>query len=289
MRLALVCLWVCSCGGEPSPQLPPEPTPRDAAVIAVVDAAPIRLVGVLTAAESVDIAPRAAGVIVKVHVAAGDAVTEGQVIAEMDPIPLQEDLRAAEAALGAAAAAHRQANVDVEDARRKIATETTAVAQGISPKVALDDAKFALRHAEAAAQKAASTQAAEASRAQTSRDHLADAQLRAPFAGTVAMRYRDAGNRIEAGSAIVRVVGHGGMRLRFAISPQLARLATVGSRVTATIDTIAKPITATIKQVTPSIDAASGMIMVEAQLPDDAAIGELRPGLAAWVHPATAP
>ncbi len=280
----LAMLAACS-GDATAPVLPPPELviPRDAAT--VPDTAPIRLIGVLTAAESVDIAPRVAGVISKVTVAAGDKVVAGQVVVEMDPMQLQEELRAAEAALGAATAAVRQANVDVEDAHRKIKTETFAVEHGVSPQMTLDDANFGLKRAEAAAQKAASTRAAEASRAQTARDHVTDTQLRAPFAGTVALRFHDAGNRVDSGGAVVRIVGNGGMRLRFAVPPRLARVATVGAVVSATIETIAAPISATIKQVTPSVDAASGMIMVEAQLPADAAIGELRPGLAAWVQP----
>jgi len=272
--------------------LPGSASSRDAGVASpsssLTDAGPIRLVGVVTAAESVDIAPRAAGVIAKVYVAAGDVVTAHQVIAEMDPATLQEELRAAEAALGAAIAAHRQASVDVEDAKRKIASETTAVAQGVAPANELDDAKFALKRAEASLERAISNQTAEASRAQTARDHVTETSLRAPFAGTVETRMRDAGNRVEAGAAIVRIVGNGGMRLRFAVPPALAHIAVVGAQVSATIDTIAKPVVATIKQVTPSLDAASGMIIVEALFPTDAAVGDLRSGLAAWVQPSAA-
>jgi RND family efflux transporter MFP subunit len=285
-----VAVGVAACGDHGDAPIAPVPLPAPAVHAArdagVTDAAPARFVGVVAAAESVDIAPRTTGVILKVSVAAGDAVTAGQVVAEMDPIQLQEELRTAEAALGAAVAAHQQAAVDVEDARRKLAVETAAVAKGLSPGMALDDAKFALKRAEAAIERAASTQAAEASRAQTARDHVTDTELRAPFAGTVAARLRDAGNRVEAGTPIVRIVGSGGMRLRFAVPPALDRLAVVGGRVTATVDTAPAPIAATIKQVTPSVDAASGMIIVEATLPSDASTSALRPGLAAWVQPA---
>lgn len=281
MKWLFVLLLACGDRSE-SPIAVSPLRARDAGV-AQPDA-PVRFVAVVTSAESVDVTPRIAGVLSKVNVAAGDVVTKDQVIAEMDPATLQEELRAAEAGVGAANAARRQAAVDVEDAERTLKSETTAVAQGVSPTNALDDAKFKLKRAEAALEKATSALAAEASRAHTATDHVTETALRAPFAGTVAQRMRDAGNRIEAGMPIVRIVSTGGMRLRFAVPPQLAKLAVVGARVNVTIETIDGALTATVKQVTPSLDAASGMIIVEAQFPIDAA-GELRPGLAASVTP----
>ena len=175
MKWFLWLLLGCGQRTEAVPVTVDPPKPRDAGV-ARPDA-PLRLVGVVTAAESVDITPRIAGVISKVNVAAGDVVEKDQVIAEMDPATLQEELRAAQAAVGAASAARRQAKVDVEDANRTIKSETTAVAQGVSPTNALDDAKFKLKRAEAALEKASSTLAAEASRAQTAKDHVTETAI----------------------------------------------------------------------------------------------------------------
>lgn len=281
-RLLLV---LAACGVDKG-AAPPSPTPAAVVKVAVADApaAPVEFVGVLAAAQSVDVAPRAAGVVLKIDVVTGDSVTMGQVVAEMDPVGLQEELRAAEAALGAASAAHRQAIVDVEDAKRKALLETQAVADGISAKSVLEEAQFAVKRGEAAEQKAAATQAAEASRTQTARDHVDDTQLRAPFGGTIAQRFRDAGSRIEAGAAIVRIVGNGDMRLRFAVPPDRAHALAVGAKVVAAIDTEASPVAATIKQISPTIDAASGMVIVEAELAD-AGAGALRPGLGARVKP----
>ncbi|MEO8699978.1 MAG: HlyD family efflux transporter periplasmic adaptor subunit, partial [Kofleriaceae bacterium] len=215
MRLAVVAL-IAACGSEPISV--PQPVARtvDAGVVVPPDA-PTRFVGVLTAAESVDVSPRVAGLIAKVYFGPGDKVEAGELVVEMDPQQMREELRAAEAALAAAGAAARQAGVDVEDARRKVALETKAVAQGISASSVLDEARLGVKRAEAAYQRAQSAAAAERARAQTARDHVNNTGLRAPFAGTVAARYRDAGNRVESGSPIMRIVGHGKMRLRFAV------------------------------------------------------------------------
>jgi biotin carboxyl carrier protein len=203
----------------------------------------------------------------------------------MDQKSMQEELRAAEAALGAAVAARRQAEVDVDDGRRKVALETKAVADGVSPRTALEEAQFGLKRAQAAAERAASTVAAESSHVQTARDHVSDLALRAPTAGTVAMRFKDPGATVPAGGAILRIVGRGGLRLRFAVPPEEAHSFALGVAVHATIETIAAPIDATIKQVSPALDQASGMIIIEAELsPDPATAALLRPGLAARVR-----
>jgi RND family efflux transporter MFP subunit len=281
--VAVLGLAIASCSDrEPAPA--PAPRPAQPSRDAAVADGPTRLIGVLTAARSVEIASRVAGLLARVHVGAGDLVTEGQVVAEMDPVQLRDDLRAAEASLAAATAASRSASIDLEDARRKLAVETRAVEGGVSPAQTAEEARLGVSRAEAALQRARSTQAAEAARTRTVRDHLDDARLRAPFAGIVAMRYRDAGNRVEAGAPIVRIDGHGGMRLRFAVPPELARLVTVAAEVTATVDTMATPVSAVIKQVSPTLDPASGMVFVEAELTSEQGSGQLRAGLAAWVQ-----
>jgi len=279
----LVLLVVVACNAEPVeivPVQPQTPTTRDAAITA--DAGPSVFVGVLTAAQTVDIVPRVAGLLSKVHVGAGDEVVADEVVAEMDPVQMQEELRAAQAALSAATSAVTKAMVDVEDARRKLTLETKAVEQGVSPTQNLEEARLNVKRADAVAQQVRSAQAVESARVKTVKANVTDTRLRAPFAGTVAQRYRDAGNRVEAGQSIVKIVGHGSMRLRFAVPPQLAKSLPPGTHVTATVDTIPTPVAATVKQVTPAIDPASGMIIVEAELDGDTK--DVRPGLGATVQ-----
>ena len=275
-----------ACGGDRAPAPAPREAPRDARVAtAPADAAGARgYVGVITASDSVDIAPRFQGVVATIDVRVGDTVVANQVVASMDKKSMQEELRAAEAALGASIAAKRQAEVDVDDARRKVALETKAVADGVSPRTILEEAQFGLKRAQAASERASSTVAAESSHVQTARDHVSDTALRAPTAGTVAMRFKDPGATVPAGGAILRIVGRGGLRLRFAVPPDEAHLLAAGGIVHAMIETIATPVDATIRQVAPALDQASGMIILEAELsPDATASAQLRPGLAARV------
>ena len=89
--------------------------------------------------------------------------------------------------------------------------------------------------------------------------------------------------RFGAGAPVVRIVGHAGLRLRFAVPPERAGGFAPGTAVTATIDTVATEVAATIEQVSPALDPASGLVLIEAALPNDPTAAALRPGLAARV------
>ncbi len=284
---ALVSIAVLACSGRdrPPPLAKQDARPAERVVTAPDAARPSAYVGVITAAESVDIAPRSQGVVMSIHVRVGDSVTAGEIVAEIDPQSMREELRAAQASLGAAQAAYRQAAVDLEDARRKAALEARGVADGVTATAVLEEAKLAVKRSEAALQKASSTVAAETSHVQTARDHVNDTALRAPSNGTVAIRYKDPGATVAAGAPILRIVEKGELRLRFAVPPDRAQALTRDTKISAKVDTIAQPVAAIVRQVSPALDPASGMIIIEAELAANAEIAQqLRPGLAAWIQ-----
>jgi RND family efflux transporter MFP subunit len=290
VKRSFLLALVLACGNDPRvdpsapPPVPDRPVARDAGAT-TGDANASRYVGVLAAEGAVEIAPRVAGVLAQVNVRPGDVVKAGDIVAEMDPTELRDQLRAAQAASAAASAGAKQAAVDLDEAIHKVTVETKAVQEGISAQTVLDAAKSDVNRKRAALEAAIARRSAEAVRAQIVSDQVANTGLRAPFDGTVAERYRDPGNRVEAGGRIVKIVGNGNMRLRFAVPVDVAKTLKIGSRVSATVETVSAPISAVIKQVPPAQDPASGLIFVEAEL--DGASRELRHGLAAWVKPPT--
>lgn len=286
-RLWLALALVAGCADDDiGPGAGPPPPPVAHKDAGVSDAAgPARYVGVIAASESIDVAPLVAGRIASVAVRPGDQVKAGDVVAEMDPRSMQEELRAAQAAVGAAQAAYRQAAVDVEDARRKLALEKKAVADGVSARDAYDQAVIGLKRASAAADRAAATAAAERSRLETARDHVGNTKLLATFDGIVQLRLRDPGATVQAGEPIVRILGRAELRLRFAIPAERAKTLAIGTAVSATVDGVAAPVPAMVTQVSPAVDQASGLILIEAELAADAVVvAQLRPSLAAWVR-----
>lgn len=292
MKRAVLLLGLVACSGRDDSA---RPAPAASALISHTAkpdggvpedaAAKPRYVGVIAAAQLMDVAPLVQGVIANVRVRPGDQVKAGDVVVEMDPTSMQEELRAASAAVTAAQAAYSQASVDVQDAKRKLTLETKAVADGVSPRQNVEQERLGVKRAQAAAEHAAATVAAEQARRDTARDHVADTTLRAKFDGTVQLRLHDDGATVQAGQAIVRIVGQAGLRLRFAVPPDRAASLPLGTKVTATVDTVATAIPAVISQVSPALDPASGLVIVEAEMtPDPAAAAALRHGLAAWVQ-----
>ena len=224
------------------------------------DAEVVRYTGVVVASQTVDVAPRVGGVIVNVTVRAGDPVARGQVLAEMDPVGMREELRMAQASQAAIIASTRQAEISKEDAVRRVEVESKAVEMGVSPTQSLQDAQFAIKHANAAVQSAFANQEAEAARVRTARERLANATLRAGFDGRVAIRYHDAGDTIAANTPILKLVSQSQPRLMFAVPPEISLRLT--QLVTADIGGVFS--SARIVRIAPELDAASGMVFVEA-------------------------
>ncbi len=242
---------------------------------------PPRYVGVVTTTMAIDVAPTIEAALTRVAVRPGDEVTQGQVIAELDPRAVRRDLDIGKAALAEARAGLRAGEVDVRDAARVLASERKAVAAGVSPARAVDDAAGALARARADRDRAAAAVAEARARVEALRVLVDDTAIRAPFAGVIALRYRDVGDAAGPRSPVVRLVKREGLRLRFGVPPADARALRPGQRVTAQLDTIPAPITATVEQVAPTIDAPSRLVFVDAVL--DAADRALQPGLAAHV------
>jgi HlyD family secretion protein len=147
----------------------------------------------------------------RVELKAGDAVTSGQVVAQISPAdPLLLDARAAaemRAAIAAAASLVRAAEADVDLATRDQERVAELRARGFASQAALDSANAALRAARAnlaarraeraRAQAAASNPVGAAARTTTS--------VRAPAAGRVLRLIQQSETIVVAGSPIMEI------------------------------------------------------------------------------------
>lgn len=276
----MLALAFGACASEPASR-PPAPTAPALAPTSAPAAAPAAWIGVTTPAEAVDVAPSFDGVVATLVARPGDAVVAGAVLATLDERRLREDVDGATAALREAAARVVHAEVEIDRARHKLRVEEVSLAAGTTPAVAVEDARLAVRASEAAAAEARAARGQVKTQLERVRNRLGDTAVRAPFAGTVAVRYADVGAVVGPQAPLVRLVGGGQTRLRFAVPlDERARLA-VGVRVVATLDGGVTR-AAVVAAIAPELDQASQLIYVDADLQD--AEPPASPGLPATVR-----
>ena len=180
-------------------------------------------VGTVEARRSWMIGPTVASRVLSVNVDVGDAVKAGQLLAEMDPVDLDQRLASLEAAIARAKSVHVAALAQQADAlaRRELAVSnwrrnqdlaqqnfisSGALESVVQTKASADAAlEVARANVDAAAQDLSRTQADRAALLQQ-RTHV---RLTAPADGVVSAREAEAGSTVVAGQAVLRVVDPG--------------------------------------------------------------------------------
>ena len=211
----------------------------------------LEVAGTLEAPPGLDVklGPLVAGRLSRVLVAEGDAVGQGQLLAQLDQLPLRDLVSQASAQLAQAKAQEGNAKTRLDRSRR-------AFDAGVAAKQEVDDGQLAVETA------AASVRAAEAT-VSTARNQLGRSDLRAPFAGVVAHVFAAAGEPVDAGKPVVEVARTVVLELRAPISPGLAAEVRKGQPAQVSVDGRGgEPIAGVVIAVSPVVDAATGAALV---------------------------
>jgi multidrug efflux pump subunit AcrA (membrane-fusion protein) len=179
-----------------------------------------------------------------VFVKPGDTVAKGDRIALLDSRSLEQDLAGARAVYAGAASRLQR--------RLALAKQPASSISAVTADE-LDVARF-----EAAKDLAMVSALARS---------LADTRVIAPFTGTVAEQYLYAGAVAGPGHPIVRIIGQGQPRVRFALPDDEAPKLAVGMVVRIELGSPPLRIPASVISIAPQVDTASGMVFALASLP----------------------
>lgn len=273
VALLLVPVWACA----PAPQVSaPGPIAASPRARPEATAVPQEHLGVLVPRERIPVVAPVRGLLEHVEGHVGDAVRRGQRLARVAADEQRARVASARAAVDAAEAELRRAEVE-----RRVARSVAARRDG-----APDVFSAELREAAAAAVEEATARVdalgahARASRVALEQEKalLEQTILRAPIDGVVTRRWLAQGARVEAGGAVLEIAARQPW-VRFALPPTRARAARLGERVRFRADQGGIAFDAEVVHATPEIDAASQMLFVDAR-PLAALDPELvRPGL----------
>lgn len=177
-------------------------------------------IGTVEARRSWMVGPTTAARVLSVKVDVGDAVKAGQMLAEMDPIDLDQRLTALGAGLARAASTQAAAQAQVNDAiaRRELATINARRNQDLAAQNFISAGALESRMQEKASADAA-LQAAQANLSGTAQDiarqqaeraalqqQRSNMRLLAPADGVVTSRDAEAGTTVVAGQPVLRLI-----------------------------------------------------------------------------------
>jgi RND family efflux transporter MFP subunit len=199
--------------GRASAELPPEPNPPlvvDTRRVDLRDAYTVkeRFVGLLEPARQTRLSFERPGLVTEVLFDEGDQVSDGDVVAKLDPSKLRSERRGLEARLQELEAQFNLASVT-------LSRQSALKAKGWQSEQKYDEARFN------AAQLSSAIRRLKASIESIDID-IAKSELKAPYSGTVAARSIDEGSVVGAGTPVIDVVEAGVRRVRVGISVEAA-------------------------------------------------------------------
>ena len=235
---------------------PPPPDIRPVrTVVATLHAAgePVSLTGHIRARTEENLAFRLDGKLIARRVDLGQVVKPGDLIAEIDPLPQQDALRAAEARLVAAQAV-------LEEASKNLARKQTLARQGASTWVEADAAERAYRSAKAQVD-------ATAAQLHSAEDQLGYTKLRADAGGVVIATGAEAGEVVRAGQMIVTVAHQDGADAVFDVPASLMRRVSPNAEISIALsDDPAVHTVGRVREVAPQADPVTRSYRVKVGL-----------------------
>ncbi len=216
--------------------------------------------------EDVRVSALVAGRVDSVTVAEGDAVQRGQVIAELDRRPFDDQRRQAAAAL-------EQAKAQVENARLNLQRNQQLFDRGIAAGKEVEDARAQLASASASLeQTAAALNAADR--------QIERVQVRSPITGQVVKRMISIGEQVDGTGAqpIAQIANLDRVELLANVPAEYLPRIKIGQTSAISSDTLSgRTLTGTVLAVAPAVDPATNATLVRIRIPNPG--GVLRVGM----------
>ncbi len=306
--LALLLLPLATgCGGRTGAQPSTKGTEPVTAAVVTVKQEPwpqtIRIQGSLVADEESMIGSKVAGRLKDLKADRGSAVQQGQVLAELETEEFELHVRQATAQVEQIRAKLGlkpgepdekldkkkappvvQEQALLEEARSNVERVRSLLRQNAGTVEELEKHEAALRVAEARHASACNTIEEQIAllglrRAELAlaKQHLADAIIRAPFAGIVQERHTSRGVYVQVGDSIVTVVRIDPLRFKGGVQERDAAQVQVDGTLRIHVEGVAEPLAARVTRISPALDLMNRSLVIEADVPNPQ--GQMRAGL----------
>lgn len=213
-----------------------------------------------------ELATRVAGVARRV----GDRVQAGETLLELDPAPLEQELRAAEQTLASARAAELEAALRA-DLSRKRERRLEALSGTAITAAEQESRRFERKIAEQSALAATARSGEQRARVNALRHELERTKLRAPFDGTVLSVWAEESQSLQPAAPLVTLADVSALHVRAELDEADAERVKLGMQVELTFEgsegpPLRRPITAVDPSIT-SNEQGRRVVRIEVDLP----------------------
>ena len=258
LALLLVIAWMAGAfrdqvaPGTAAPG-PAGPVPADAlAVERVRRAATEPVPATIGARQATTISSRIIARITAIAVRAGDSVTQGQLLLELERSDLESRLSQAEARGQSLAARLTEAQLALERARN-------LQAQGLVARAVLDEARAT--HDALQADLASARRAVEEARVAVSYT-----EIRSPIDGRVVDRFAEPGDTASPGERLLTLYNPLSLRIEAGVRESLALPLELGQQLEVEIPALDQILTAEVEELVPAADPGSRSFLVKARI-----------------------
>lgn len=234
------------------------------------------VVGTLRARKRSKIAARESGAVLELLVNEGDRVEADAVIARLDPRRLDAQIAEAQADLTVAKAMLTQRQAEVDRAKSDLAMKDRLFKQNALSQSEALDAQREFSVAEAQSTAANDSLSASQARLDLMQVRIADADIRAPFAGQVVSLHSEIGEWLTPGDPVVTLVSTGDIEAWLQV-PERHANAVQGKEIPITLSAIGQVIKSKKLTLVADADTSTRTLQVIALLPNED--GQLTPGL----------
>jgi RND family efflux transporter MFP subunit len=222
--------------------------------------------GVVIPQDSVELSSKFESRLERLEVNVGDTVHTGDVLARLDVRPLEQELAAARAALQGSRAEEQAASFALAEAQEKKSRHFTprSLELGVYSKEELATLRYQESTALARLEAARARTREQAARVKDLEQNMAEAVLVAPFDGVVATRPVSPGALVAAGQPLLRLLGTGGWKVRFAVPEEQARHLKPGAPLRLAMAQRNLSLAGHVETIAPEVDAAARMVFATA-------------------------
>jgi RND family efflux transporter MFP subunit len=203
------------------------------------------------ARQTTTISSRVIARITRVLVRAGDSVSEGQLLLELERSDLESRLSQAQERVQAG-------NARLQEARLSLERAKNLQSQGLVAKAALDEAR-AIHDALQAELNTAQRAVEEAAVA------ISYTEIRSPFDGRVVDRFAEPGDTASPGERLLSLYNPLSLRIEAAVRESLALPLRIGAEVQVEIPALQRKLAARIEELVPAADPGSRSFLVKAR------------------------